>query len=87
MREIVVVVVGCMVQLCFLAVFAFVFRPRDFRRHGVANATPRRPGSNRDSVPQSPEATLASYTAAVIERQWPPTPRTSDVPEPPVDAS
>jgi hypothetical protein len=86
-KDIVVVVVGCLAIVCLAAAFALVFRPSDFRRHAVPNPRPRRTDGNRTAVPRS-EATLPSYTAAVIERQWPPAPRTSDdVPEPPVDAS
>jgi hypothetical protein len=86
--NIVVVVVGCLALLFLAAAFALAFRPSDFRRHAIPNPRPRRPDRNRTAVPQSPEATLPSYTAAVIERQWPPAPQTSDdVPAPPVDAS
>ena len=82
------VVVGCLAIVCLTAAFALVFRPSDFRRHAVPNPRPRQPDRNRNAVPQSPEATLPSYTAAVIERQWPPAARTSDdAPAPPVDAS
>jgi hypothetical protein len=83
-----VVVVGCLAIVCLAAAFALVFRPSDFRRHAVPNPRPRRPDGNRNAVPRSPEATLPSYTGVVIERRWPPAPRTSDdVPEPPVDVS
>jgi hypothetical protein len=87
--NIVVVVVGCLALLCLAAAFALVFRPSDFRRHAIPNRRPRRrPDGDRTAVPQAPEATLPSYTAAVIARQWPPAPQTSDdAPAPPVDAS
>ena len=83
------VVVGCLAIVCLAAAFALAFRPSDFRRHAIPNPRPRRqPDANRTAVPQASEATLPSYTAAVIERRWPPAPRTSDdVPAPPVDAS
>ena len=82
------VVVGCLAIVCLAAAFALAFRPSDFRRHAIPNRRPRRSGGNRTAVPQASEATLPSYTAAVIERQWPPAPQTSDdAPAPPVDAS
>jgi len=78
------VVVGIVAVLCVLIVFAFIARPRDFRRHAPRTPIPRRPDGTVVGRPS--RATPSPYTGAASDFRRP-VPRPTDVREQPGDPS
>lgn len=69
MSEIAIVVVGIVAILCVLVVFAFVARPREFRRHAPRAAIPRRPDGT--VVGRPTRATPSPYKGAATDFRRP----------------
>lgn len=74
MSDVVVVVVGSLALLCLTAVFALVFRPSDFRRHGTRDPKLRRPGHSGAPYVHSGVVLPPNYTPAESRPRWPPSP-------------
>jgi hypothetical protein len=83
-----IVVLGSLSVLCWLAVFAFAFRPTDFRRHAERAPKARRPNALIIYSPTGamrpddtrPDYMRPDYTRPASELRWP-APRHSDLPE------
>jgi hypothetical protein len=73
-----IVVLGSLSVLCWLAVFAFAFRPTDFRRRAARAPRARRPSALIIYPPTG--AMRTDYARPASELRWP-APRHSDLPE------